>query len=99
MLQEEEISGTVERFVFCNEENGFSVLLLKTKAKLLVTVTGSFINIHDGQELYVKGSWIYNPKFGKQFQTTSYYSKLPSNIAGLKKYLSSGLIKGIGPVY
>ncbi len=98
-MNEEEIFGIVERFVFQNEETGFSVLLLKTKEKLLVTVTGSFVNIHDGQELYLKGSWVYNAKFGKQFKATSYYSKLPNNIMGLKKYLSSGLIKGIGKVY
>ncbi len=99
MINEEEIFGIVERFVFQNEETGFSVLLLKTKEKLLVTVTGSFVNIHEGQEIYLKGSWAYNPKFGKQFQVTSYYSQLPNNISGLKKYLGSGLIKGIGKVY
>lgn len=98
-MNEDEIFGIVDRFVFQNEESGFSVLLLKTKEKLLVTVTGNFVNIHDGQEIYLKGSWVYNQKFGKQFQTTSYYSKLPNNISGLKKYLASGLIKGIGKVY
>ncbi|MDP3788715.1 MAG: ATP-dependent RecD-like DNA helicase [Candidatus Chromulinivorax sp.] len=98
-MNEDEIFGIVERFVFQNEETGFSVLLLKTKEKLSVTATGNFINIHDGQELYLKGTWVFNQKFGKQFQTTSYYSKLPNNISGLKKYLASGLIKGIGKVY
>lgn len=99
MMNEDEIFGIVDRFVFQNQETGFSVLLLKTKEKLLVTVTGSFVNIHEGQEIYLKGSWIYNQKFGKQFQASSYLSKLPNNIAGLKKYLASGLIKGIGKVY
>ncbi|MBP6870067.1 ATP-dependent RecD-like DNA helicase [Candidatus Babeliales bacterium] len=98
-MNEDEIFGVVDRFVFQNEETGFSVLLLKTKEKLPVTVTGNFVNIHDGQEIYLKGSWVFNQKFGKQFQTTSYYSKLPNNIMGLKKYLGSGLIKGIGKVY
>jgi len=99
IMNEEEIFGVIERFVYQNQETGFSVLILKTKEKLPVTVTGNFVNIHDGQEIYLQGAWIYNQKFGKQFQTTSYYSKLPSNISGLKKYLASGLIKGIGPVY
>lgn len=98
-MNEDELFGIVERFVFQNEETGFSVLLLKTKEKQSVTVTGSFVNIHDGQEIYLKGAWVHNQKFGKQFQVTSYYSKLPNNISGLKKYLASGLIKGIGPVY
>ncbi|MGZ6250883.1 MAG: SF1B family DNA helicase RecD2 [Candidatus Chromulinivorax sp.] len=96
---EDEIFGIVHRFVFQNEETGFSVLLLKTKEKLPVTVTGNFVNIYEGQELFVKGSWIFNQKFGKQFQATSYYSQLPNNISGLKKYLSSGFIKGIGKTY
>lgn len=96
MIIEEEIFGVIERFVFQNEETGFSVLLLKTKEKLPVTVTGSFVNIHEGQDIHLKGSWVYNQKFGKQFQATSYFSKLPSNIQGLKKYLASGMIKGIG---
>jgi exodeoxyribonuclease V alpha subunit len=98
-MNEDEIFGIVDRFVFQNQETGFSVILLKTKEKLLVTVTGSFVNIHEGQEIYLKGTWVHNQKFGKQFQVTSYYSKLPNNIAGLKKYLASGLIKGIGKVY
>ena len=76
-MNEDEIFGIVDRFVFQNEESGFSVLLLKTKEKQPVTVTGNFVNIHEGQELYVKGSWTYNQKFGKQFQTTSYFSWFP----------------------
>jgi len=95
-MNEDEIFGLVERFVFQNHETGFGILILKTKEKLPVTLTGNFINIHEGQELYVKGNWCYNQKFGKQFQVTSYFSKLPNNISGLKKYLGSGLIKGIG---
>jgi len=98
-MNEDEIFGIIERFVFQSPETGFGVLILKTKEKLPVTVTGSFINIHEGQEIYLKGSWVFNQKFGKQFATTSYFSKLPNNISGLKKYLASGLIKGIGKVY
>ncbi|MBV8660672.1 MAG: ATP-dependent RecD-like DNA helicase [Candidatus Dependentiae bacterium] len=98
-MNEDEIFGIVDRFVYQNQETGFSVLLIKTKEKQPVTVTGNFVNIHDGQEIYLKGNWAHNQKFGKQFQVTSYYSKLPNNIVGLKKYLASGLIKGIGKVY
>lgn len=98
-MNEDEIFGIVDRFVYQNQETGFSVLLIKTKEKQPVTATGNFVNIHDGQEIYLKGNWAHNQKFGKQFQVTSYYSKLPNNIVGLKKYLASGLIKGIGKVY
>jgi exodeoxyribonuclease V alpha subunit len=99
MNHEDEIFGIVDRFIFYSQETGFGVIALQTKEKLPVTITGNFVNIHEGQELYVKGSWIHNQKFGKQFQVESYYSKLPHNIIGIKKYLASGLIKGIGKVY
>jgi len=98
-MNEDEIFGVIQRFVFQNHETGFGILILKTKDKLPVTVTGSFVNVHEGQEIYLKGVWNFNQKFGKQFKTTSYYSKLPNNTAGLKKYLASGLIKGIGKTY
>ena len=98
-MNEDEIFGTVERFIYQNKENGFSVLLLKTKEKSSTTVTGSFVNVHEGQEIHLKGDWVYNQKFGKQFKATSYFSKLPNNVVGLKKYLGSGLIKGIGKTY
>lgn len=97
--QLDELSGTVDHFIYQNEENGFSVMIIKDRKNDKVTVTGNFINIHAGQNLHMQGTWVYHPKFGKQFKSESYYSKLPDNIVGLKKYLSSGLIKGIGKVY
>ena len=98
-MQADELSGIIDRFVFQSNETGFSVLVLQTKSKETVTVTGTFVNTHAGQEIHLQGSWGHHPKFGKQFKATSYFSKLPNNLMGLKKYLSSGFIKGIGKVY
>lgn len=98
-MNQEELFGIVNHFVYHNQETGFGVMIIHTKQKEKVTVTGSFVNIHAGQDIYLQGTWTFHPKFGKQFQATSYYSKLPNNIIGLKKYLASGLIKGIGKVY
>lgn len=98
-----EIFGIVDKFVFQNNENGFAVLALQeknsSKNSSLITVKGIFPNLQVGQEIKLKGSWVFHPKFGKQFEAKECISILPTSITGLKKYLGSGLIKGIGPVY
>jgi len=98
MIQDE-LTGTVERFLFKNEENGFAVLILQTKRSEKITVKGSMPGVNAGQQVSLKGSWVIHPKFGKQFDAKSCTATLPSSILGLRKYLGSGLIKGIGPVY
>lgn len=99
MMQLETINGTVERFLFQNLDNGFCIFILQTAVTKTVTVKGNLINIQVGQEVELKGTWIFNNKFGKQFQATYCISSLPKSLNGLKKYLGSGLIKGIGKVY
>lgn len=95
----EQLSGIIDRFLFSNEETGFSVFILATKGKEKVTVTGTFANVQPGQEIHLEGSWSFHAKFGKQFLATSYTTSLPTSLLGIKKYLGSGLIKGIGKVY
>ena len=97
MIQDELI-GTVERFLFKNEENGFAVLILQTKRSEKVTVKGALPGVNAGQHVTLQGSWVIHPKFGKQFDAKSCSATLPTSILGLRKYLGSGLIKGIGPV-
>ena len=98
-MTQEELTGTVERFLFQNEENGFAVLILKTRTKEKITIKGTLPGVNAGQQISVKGSWIVHPKFGKQFEAKTCTACLPTSILGLRKYLGSGLIKGIGPVY
>lgn len=93
------LSGTVERFLFKNGENGFTVLILQTSSGTQVTVKGYLPSIQAGQEVHLKGNWVFHSKFGKQFDAQYCETSLPVNIVGLKKYLSSGMIKGIGKVY
>lgn len=95
----EELVGTIDRFIFQNNDTGFSVFLIQTKAKDLITVTGCVPGIQPGQHVNLIGSWNVHPKFGKQFQVTQCTALQPTSIIGLKKYLGSGLIKGIGPTY
>ena len=98
MSQTEKIKGTVERFVFQSPENGFSVFILRLRDQQ-VTATGTLSAVHAGQEVELEGSWSFHAKFGKQFVISSYKSCIPTSMNGLKKYLGSGLIKGIGKAY
>lgn len=96
----EYLSGIVERITYTNEENGFSVIKIKSKGFAdLVTVVGSLAAVNVGATIRVKGEWKYDSKFGKQFNVVDYRETVPATIAGIEKYLGSGLIKGIGPVY
>ncbi|OPZ94383.1 MAG: ATP-dependent RecD-like DNA helicase [Firmicutes bacterium ADurb.Bin419] len=96
----EYLSGVVERITFTNEENGFSVIKIKSKGFVdLVTVVGNLAAVNVGAIIRLKGEWRYDSKFGKQFNVVDYRETVPATIAGIEKYLGSGLIKGIGPVY
>lgn len=96
----ENLSGIVERITYTNEENGFSVIKIKSKGfSGLVTVVGNLAGVHVGSVLHLKGEWKYDSKYGKQFSAVDCRETMPATIAGIEKYLGSGLIKGIGPVY
>ncbi len=96
----EYLKGIVERITYSNPENGFSVIRIKTENKEeLVTAVGTLAQISPGTQLIMKGSWKNDSKFGRQFTVDSYKELMPSTLTGIEKYLGSGLIKGIGPVY
>lgn len=94
-----ELTGTIDRLLFNNEESGFSVFVLQVNAATQIVVRGSLAQIHSGEQVSVRGSWVMHPKFGKQFEAKECKVTVPTSIMGLKKYLGSGLIKGIGPAY
>ena len=99
-MKMEYLSGIVERITYCNEQNGFSVIKIKSKGfSDLVTVVGNLATVNVGSVLRVKGEWKYDSKYGKQFSVVDYRETVPATITGIEKYLGSGLIKGIGPVY
>jgi len=99
MNQSDQITGIIERCVFHNKENGFTVFILKINARETVTVCGHLSQVTVGEQISARGSWTTHPKFGKQFQAQECVVQVPTTILGLKKYLGSGLIKGIGPIY
>lgn len=90
----------VEHITYQNQENGWSVMKVKVKGyDNLVTLTGSLLDIPVGSVLLVDGDWRVDPKYGQQFVAQSWTEVMPATIYGIEKYLGSGLIKGIGPVY
>lgn len=89
----------MERIVYFNEENDFTVAKLHVAGKQeLLTIVGSMPCPSPGETLRLKGQWVVDPKFGRQFRVESCLSVLPSTITGIEKYLGSGLVKGVGPI-
>ena len=91
-----ELSGSVERVVYHNDKNQYTVLELAA-ADGLVTVVGAFPFVSEGEELRVYGTWDVHPSFGEQFKATAFERARPASTAAMLKYLSSGAVKGIGP--
>ena len=94
------IEGVLERITFYNEENGFLIGKLKgNDGKEEIAVVGKAPKVQCGETLVLAGNWTMHPKHGKQFSFESFESKLPASAYGIKKYLASGLIHGIGKTY
>lgn len=94
----ETLEGQVERITYAGEEDGYSVLRLKVRGRRdLVTVVGSFVSVTPGEVLRLRGTWGRHPKYGEQFRADHYETLSPDTVEGIRKYLGSGLIKGIGP--
>ncbi|MDJ0753367.1 MAG: ATP-dependent RecD-like DNA helicase [Ardenticatenaceae bacterium] len=104
------ISGSVERITFYNEENGYAVIRLKPDRRemlpyqyasgreALITVTGHLPDINAGEWLEIDGRWETHAKHGRQFRAEKTRQALPATTEGIKRYLGSGLIKGVGKV-
>lgn len=96
----EEIFGYVERITFHNPDNGFTIAHLKEARKAdLTCIVGTMPTIQPGETLRCFGEWKTHLIHGRQFSVTRCTSEAPADIVGIKKYLGSGLIKGIGPVF
>lgn len=91
------ITGTVENIVFRNADNGYSVVNLSCDKKR-VTAVGNFPELYEGQTVELTGDYVVNKKFGEQFKADEISIVEPTSLSAIEKYLSSGLIYGIGPV-
>lgn len=91
-----EITGSVERIVFHNEENGYTVFrLMPEKGKDAVSVVGHMMHPRAGVQVRVTGRWVNNPRFGRQVRMDACEEVMPATTEGIRLYLSSGLIKGV----
>ena len=96
----DEIDGHIENIVFCNEESGFTVARLKKpKEKELITLVGIMSSLQPGETVHCLGNWKYHPKHGRQFAVDQFTVSAPTNLLGIQKYLESGMVRGIGPIY
>ena len=95
----EEISGLIERVTFHNDENGFCVLRVRVRGhRDEVTVLGSLPSVTAGEWLQAEGWWVRDKEHGLQFKARLMKTVPPTTVEGIERYLSSGLVKGIGPV-
>ena len=96
----EVLAGLVDRVTFHNSENGFCVLRVKARGQRdLITVIGHAAMISSGEFVQASGSWINDRTHGVQFKASFLKATAPTTIEGIEKYLGSGMIRGIGPVY
>ncbi len=92
------LTGQIENITYANEENGFAVIQVKVLDRPdLVTVVGRLLAPTPGEVLEMQGEWLRHPKFGLQFKLVEHRSVIPTTPNGIRKYLGSGLIQGLGP--
>ncbi len=97
---EEEICGYIDTIVFSESEKGFTVARLKEPRKMELTcIVGYMPSVQPGETIRCKGTWKHHAQYGQQFEVKSFDLQAPSDLIGIQKYLESGMIKGIGPVY
>ncbi|MFI1253448.1 ATP-dependent RecD-like DNA helicase [Streptomyces netropsis] len=99
MVQLAVVEGVLERITYANEESGYTVARVDTGrgGGDLLTVVGSLLGAQPGESLRLEGRWGSHPQYGRQFTVENYTTVLPATIQGIRRYLGSGLIKGIGP--
>jgi exodeoxyribonuclease V alpha subunit len=107
---QDEISGSVERITYYNEQNGYTVLRLKPDSRgmlpfryaggreALITVVGNLPEVNPGEWLKLRGRWTTHAQHGRQFQAEYCEQSLPATTEGIKRYLGSGMIRGVGKV-
>ncbi len=93
----ETVTGYIDHIIFRNEENGYTVMVLKeTKEEEELTCVGSFPSVTQGASIEASGVYTHHPVYGKQFQISSFVEKMPEDTEAMERYLGSGAIKGIG---
>jgi exodeoxyribonuclease V alpha subunit len=94
----ESLDAIVERVVFQSEESGWGVLRVRREDETTSTAVGRLFGLQPGERVRLTGEWQDDRKYGRQFRVVSYLSLLPETVEGIRRYLGSGLVPGIGPV-
>jgi len=97
----ENLKGIINRIVFQNSENGYTVAKFQPSESSTteIVITGLLSPINIGETVELSGDWKVHPKYGRQFAVENFTITLPNKVEDIEKYLGSGLIRGIGPVY
>jgi exodeoxyribonuclease V alpha subunit len=99
-VETEALAGLVERVTFHNPDNGFCVLRIKARGQReLITVVGHAATVTAGEFVQMSGAWANDRVHGQQFRASFLKATPPTTLEGIERYLASGLIRGIGPVY
>lgn len=96
MSSEHHIEGVVEHLVYRHEDNGFTVVRLLVRGKGEVTAVGPLHGASPGETLRLTGTWVKDRKFGRQFKAENCLRVAPNTFVGIERYLSSGLVRGVG---
>ena len=97
---QEVLAGLVERVTYHNLENGFCVLRARARGhRDVITVVGHAASISAGEWITATGEWVNDRTHGQQFKARFLRTSPPTSADGIEKYLSSGMIRGVGPVY
>ncbi|MFP4583063.1 MAG: ATP-dependent RecD-like DNA helicase [Desulfococcaceae bacterium] len=92
------LNGQIERITYSNAENGYTVAKVRVSGRFeLVTVVGNLMDPMPGEILKMKGRWTRHAQYGEQFRVETYETAAPATVVGIRKYLGSGLIRGVGP--
>ncbi len=106
----QQLSGSVERITYYNDETGYTVLRLMPDSRgmlpyahgkysdQLITVVGNLPEVNPGEWLKLTGQWLNHPKHGRQFQVELCEQSTPASVEGIKRYLGSGMVRGVGKV-
>jgi exodeoxyribonuclease V alpha subunit len=98
-MQQQELTGSIERITYYDEESHFLVAALHIPAQKEAVITGVMPGVQVGETVRCKGAWSRHPKHGLQFEVEEYQLELPKNARAIEKFLASGAIKGIGKSY
>jgi len=97
---DQSLEGTIERVTFFNEDTGYTILKVKASSRIgSVTLVGNAASVTPGERVRARGNWAENPNYGRQFKASEIQVTTPADTDGITRYLGSGLVDGIGPVY